>query len=148
VVPPGEVILRPGVDADTDAIARVMRAALSSFDWMPMLHTPDEDRAFIRGRVLADQAVTVAEAGNDVVGFIAVEGEWVEQLYLQPAWPRRGIGARLLSAAAAGMPAVRLHCFQANSGARRFYEGTASGPRPSATDRPMRKVFPIFGTCG
>ncbi len=119
---PGEVILRPAERCDADEIARIMRQALQSFDWMPMLHTPDEDRAFIRHRVLVDQAVTVAEAGGTVVGFIAVAGEWVEQLYLDPAWTGRGIGASLLAAATANMPAARLHCFQANAGARRFYE--------------------------
>ena len=119
---PGGVILRPGTLDDADAIARIMRAALASFDWMPMLHTPGEDRAFIRGRVLAHQAVTVAEVDGKPVGFIAVEGEWVEQLYLDPIWTGRGIGTRLLSVATADLPSVRLHCFQANVGARRFYE--------------------------
>jgi ribosomal protein S18 acetylase RimI-like enzyme len=119
---PGGVILRPGTLDDADAIARIMRAALASFDWMPMLHTPDEDRAFIRGRGLANQVVTVAEVDGKPVGFIAVEGEWVEQLYLDPAWTDRGIGTMLLSTATASLPVVRLHCFQANSGARRFYE--------------------------
>jgi GNAT superfamily N-acetyltransferase len=119
---PGEVILRPAIPADADAIAHIMRAALESFDWIPMLHTPEEDRAFIRGRVLPNQTVTVAEVDRFIVGFIAVAGEWVEQLYLDPAWTGRGIGSSLLSAATADLPAVRLHCFQANAGARRFYE--------------------------
>ncbi|WP_244648612.1 GNAT family N-acetyltransferase [Neoaquamicrobium sediminum] len=65
---------------------------------------------------------TIAEVGGRIVGFIAVEGEWIEQLYLDPAWTGRGIGSRLLALATANMPVSRLHCFQANDGARRFYE--------------------------
>ena len=57
-----------------------------------------------------------------VIALIAIAGEWVEQLYLDPQWTDRGIGSSLLLRATADMPAVRLHCFQANSGARRFYE--------------------------
>jgi GNAT superfamily N-acetyltransferase len=121
-IPPIDIILRPAIGSDAAAIAKIMRAALGSFNWMPVLHTPEEDLFFIRDIVLPRQQVTVAEAGEAIVGFIAVSGEWVEQLYLEPAWTGQGIGARLLARATAGMPAVRLHCFQANSGARRFYE--------------------------
>src|SRR5262249_39405469 len=108
--------------SDAGAIARVMRAALVSFEWMPMVHTPEEDLAFIGGTVLSRQQVTVAEAAGRVVGFIAVDDAWVEQLYLDPAWAGRGIGSRLLMKATASLPVVKLHCFQANEGARRFYE--------------------------
>ncbi|MEX4005902.1 GNAT family N-acetyltransferase [Neoaquamicrobium sediminum] len=87
-----------------------------------MLHTPDEDLAFISGRVLPNQTVTVAEAKGRIVGFIAVEGEWIEQLYLDPDWTGHSIGSRLLALATANMPVSRLHCFQANDGARRFCE--------------------------
>ncbi len=87
-----------------------------------MLHTPDEDLAFIGATVLPHQRVTVAEAGGAIVGFIATRGEWVEQLYLDPKWSGRGIGTRLLDYATESMAAVMLHCFQANLGARRFYE--------------------------
>lgn len=118
----GGVVLRPAAMSDADEIARIMRASLRSLPWMPMVHTPDEDRAFISGRVLPRQRVTVAEADGAIAGFIAVEGEWVEQLYLDPCWTGRGIGSSLLEHATAAMPAVKLHCFQANEGARRFYE--------------------------
>jgi hypothetical protein len=72
--------------------------------------------------VLPRQQVTVAEAGGNTVGFIAVSGEWVEQLYLDPTWTGQGIGSLLLMEATATLPVVKLHCFQSNAGARRFYE--------------------------
>lgn len=117
-----DVVLRPALASDADDIARVMRASLDSLPWMPLLHTPEEDRGFVRSHLLPNQRVTIAEVGGRIVGFIAVEGEWIEQLYLDPAWTGRGIGSRLLAVATADMPVSRLHCFQANDGARRFYE--------------------------
>jgi GNAT superfamily N-acetyltransferase len=119
---PAKVTLRPAIGSDAAAVAKLMRAALASFDWMPVIHTPAEDLGFIRDIVLPRQQVTVAEAGEEIVGFIAVSGDWVEQLYLDPAWTGQGIGSRLLMDATAALPVVKLHCFQANTGARRFYE--------------------------
>jgi ribosomal protein S18 acetylase RimI-like enzyme len=119
---PADIILRPATSSDAAAIAKIMRAALGSFDWMPVVHTPAEDLVFIRDIVLPQQQVTVAEAGEAIAGFIAVSGDWVEQLYLDPAWTRQGIGSRLLMQATASLRIVKLQCFQANTGARRFYE--------------------------
>lgn len=119
---PGDVVLRPAVMADADDIARIMRASLRSLPWMPMMHTPEEDRAFIGRHVLPRQQVTVAVAGEELAGFIAVDGERVEQLYLDPRRTGRGIGSSLLERATAAMPVVKLCCFQANERARRFYE--------------------------
>ena len=99
-----------------------MRAALASFDWMPVVHTPEEDFAFVSGVVLPSRQVTVATADGAIVGFVAARPEWVDQLYLDPAWTGRGIGGLLLEQATARMDETRLFCFQANTGARRFYE--------------------------
>lgn len=117
-----DIRLRVAVPADAQAIASVLRASLSSHGWMPTLHTPQEDLAFVRDVVLPHQAVTVAEAGGAVVGFIAVNGNWIDQLYLAPGWTGQGIGSRLLESATPGMGEIKLYCFQANAGARRFYE--------------------------
>lgn len=117
-----KVVLRPAMSSDAGAIAKIMRAALASFDWMRMVHTPGEDLAFVAGTVLARQRVTVAETDEAIVGFVAVSGEWVEQLYLDPGWTGRGIGSRLLTQAIASLTVVKLYCFQSNTGARRFYE--------------------------
>ncbi|TPI66486.1 GNAT family N-acetyltransferase [Mesorhizobium sp. B3-1-3] len=117
-----EITLRPAIGSDAATIARMMRASLNAFEWMPVLHTPAEDLFFIRDILLPNQQVTVAETNGRIVGFIAVSGEWVEQLYLDLIWTGQGIGSRLLAEATAGMPVIKLHCFQANTGARRFYE--------------------------
>ncbi|RNJ44248.1 GNAT family N-acetyltransferase [Mesorhizobium erdmanii] len=119
---PVGIVLRPASGSDAAAIATMMRASLNAFDWMPVLHTPKEDLFFIRDIVLPRQEVTVAEAGPVIAGFIAVNGDWVEQLYLDPAWTGQGIGSRLLTDATAALPVTKLHCFQANTGAQRFYE--------------------------
>jgi GNAT superfamily N-acetyltransferase len=117
-----EILMRPAVGSDAVAIATMMRASLDAFDWMPVLHTPEEDLFFIRDILLPSQQVTVAETNGRIVGFIAVSGEWIEQLYLDPAWTGQGVGSRLLAEATVGRRTVKLRCFQANTGARRFYE--------------------------
>jgi len=119
---PSNIALRPAVASDAAAIATMMRASLNAFDWMPVLHTPKQDLFFIRDIVLPNQQVTVAIAGEWIVGFIAVNGDWVEQLHLDPGWTGQGIGSRLLAQATAGMRSIKLYCFQSNAGARRFYE--------------------------
>jgi GNAT superfamily N-acetyltransferase len=113
------VELRRAMMSDAPAIARVLRRSLDSLGWMPKLHTAEEDFAFIQ-TVLPSRMVTVAEADGGIIGFIAVRGAWIDLLYLDPAWTGRGVGSRLLAETDA--PETKLYCFQANAGARRFYE--------------------------
>lgn len=119
---PRAVTLRPALSSDAADIARIIRAAKQSHAWLPVMHTPDEELVFVRAHLLARQKVTIASSGTTPAGFIAIEGEWVEQLYVDPLWTGAGIGSRLLARCTQGIPVVKLHCFQANDGARRFYE--------------------------
>ena len=62
-----------------------------------------------------------------VVGFIAVaqrnEGAWIEQLYVHPNHIRRDVGSTLLYLALARLKGpVHLYTFEANKGARKFFE--------------------------
>lgn len=107
--------------SDASDIAALMRASMSSHPWMPVLHSPGEDRRFIESQI-AGGRVLAAKLGASAIGFISIRDNWLNQLYVRPGMWGRGIGAVLLNTATARMPEVRLHCFQENHGARRFYE--------------------------
>ena len=53
--------LRAATPEDADAIAGVLTASFRLLNFLPMLHTAEEDRRFIANVVLRDCAVTVAE---------------------------------------------------------------------------------------
>jgi GNAT superfamily N-acetyltransferase len=73
--------------------------------------------------VLPNQQVLVAERNGRPVGFAAVEGDWLEQLYVEPEAIGTGVGRRLLEAVLADHPdGLSLHVFTRNTRARRFYE--------------------------
>ena len=94
---------------------------------LPELHTPDEDRWFIREVVLSETEVWVAECDGVVTGFTALGKrsgvEFMEHLYVAPDHQRRGIGGELMERAKERRPAgFRLWVFQGNASARDFYE--------------------------
>jgi GNAT superfamily N-acetyltransferase len=140
--------IRVAAAEDASGIARTMRAALSSFDWMPMLHTPGEDLAFIGNHVLPNEQVLVAEADGKVIGFIAVRDEWVNQLYLQPNATGQGVGQRLLDEATFGMDMAKLYCFRRTPARGGSMSGTALSPSHSAMARTTKKACRIFFTSG
>ena len=80
-----------------------------------------------RGPLLPSTETTVALIADEIVGMMALlrtqRHNWIDQLYLLPRAVGHGIGAQLLAHAKATLGApIRLYTFQANTGARRFYE--------------------------
>lgn len=93
---------------------------------MPYLHRPhsdDETRAYFR-RVVGDRAAWwVAQIGDEIVGYMLIDGADLNHLYVRPGWQRRGIGLSLLTKAKALSPRrLELWTFQRNTSARAFYE--------------------------
>jgi GNAT superfamily N-acetyltransferase len=117
-------LLRPGRTDDADVLADIhTRSRAAAMPWLPVLHEESETRAWMRDVVLADQEVLVAERDGRPVGFAAVEGEWLEQLYVAPEAIGTGVGRRLLDAVKARCPGgLSLYVFARNARARRFYE--------------------------
>jgi ribosomal protein S18 acetylase RimI-like enzyme len=58
-----------------------------------------------------------------LAGFIALKDRHIDQLYVDPGHQRRGIGSQLLEQAIRSVPGpITLDVFEANLGARAFYE--------------------------
>jgi GNAT superfamily N-acetyltransferase len=114
--------LRVAGAADGPEVARVFGAAWARMDFVPKLHTPEEDRAFFT-KQLEQATGFVAERAGAIVGFAIHDAQRLRHLYVHPSWQRGGLGAALLSAVKAALPAgFDLWTFVPNAGARRFYE--------------------------
>ncbi len=119
-----DLALRSACTDDAPAVADVFLAARAdAMPYLPRLHTDAETRVWIRDVVLTGQEVVVAELGDRVVGFAAVDADMLAHLYVHPDCQRRGIGDALLARVKKLRPdGFRLWVFQRNRGARRFYE--------------------------
>jgi len=114
--------LRVAGVADGPEVARVFGAAWARMDFVPKLHTPDEDRTFFT-RQLEQAKGLVAELDGTIVAFAIHDARRLRHLYVHPGWQGRGIGAALLSAVKAALPVgFDLWTFEPNTGACRFYE--------------------------
>lgn len=125
------VLLRPARVEDAPRVAEIFLASRRAHvAFAPLVHSEAEVRRWIAGRVALGGGITVAERAGRLLGYVetGVEADaaWIEQLYLDPSETGHGLGTRLLNAALAQLAAsglaVRLYTFQANAGARRFYE--------------------------
>jgi GNAT superfamily N-acetyltransferase len=114
--------LRRGEPEDAAPIARIMRSTYDLMEYIPRLHTHEEDLAYIGG-LFADREVWVAEDDVGVVGFAILSADELTQMHVVPDEQNAGIGSALLARAKERRPAgFSLWTFQKNVGARRFYE--------------------------
>ena len=87
-------------------------------------HTAEEDRAYFRDVVLVRHDVWVVELDGRVAGFLAIAGDFIDQLYVDPDHQRKGLGRTLIAHARRLSPSgLRLSTFQINHAGRAFYEG-------------------------
>ncbi len=96
------------------------RAAMPTIAWP---RSEAEIRWYIGERLLPTGGVVVAETAGEIVGYMATEPGWIEQLYLKQTVWRQGIGSALMARAKSENPGgLRLYCFQVNARGRAFYE--------------------------
>jgi len=108
---------------EADRAAAVLRASFDqALPTLAGLHTPDEDRWFVRERLFRDCQIWGYFGDQELVGIIAFREDWVDQLYILPAWQDRGIGSALLQVAQDRFDRLSLWTFQRNKKALGFYE--------------------------
>lgn len=82
-----------------------------------------EDRQFFFDHILMKDDVWVVEIDRRPVAFMAMENDFIDQLYIHPDYQRRGIGKTLLDFARQRSPEhIWLYTLQVNVNARAFYE--------------------------
>jgi GNAT superfamily N-acetyltransferase len=117
-----EYEIRRGTAADALETAAVFSASLKSMSFFPKLHTDAEDKTFI-ARLILKEETWLATKDDRIVGFACLEGNRLAHLYIDPTHHDLGAGTALLSYVKTRRPdGFDLWCFQANTGARRFYE--------------------------
>jgi GNAT superfamily N-acetyltransferase len=114
--------LRRARREDVPRLARMLRASYDRMTYIPTLHTPEEDAAYV-GELLARNEAWVAEEDGRAVGFAVLADDALLQIHVEAGRQNRGIGSALFRHATERRPrGFTMWTFQRNEGARRFYE--------------------------
>jgi GNAT superfamily N-acetyltransferase len=122
-----KIILRRAIAADAPLIAQTFIAARRAMAYLPALHSDEETRDYI-AHVVAAEEVWIAQTKQDrVPAFAAIRDEpqkiVLDHLYVAPEAQNANLGSALLAHVKTQRPqGFSLWCFEANHGARRFYE--------------------------
>lgn len=104
-----------------DLLLRSRQASIPAIP--PPVHSAADVRAWFAEVVVPTKEVWLVEEADIPVGLLVLDGDWIDQLYVEPDHAGRGFGSRLLVLAKEVRPAgLDLWTFQSNHGARRFYE--------------------------
>jgi GNAT superfamily N-acetyltransferase len=115
--------IRLAESGEAAAVADLLLRSRRAAQGIPAsVHSDEEVRAWVRELLMPQCDVWVATEEEQLAGMMAVQGEWIEQLYVSPTHQRRGHGTRLLQRVKATGDSLALWTFEANLVARQFYE--------------------------
>ncbi len=119
-----QVCISSAVAADAREISALYLVARDdALSFLRRVHSDEQVRAWISDVLLTQCRVWVARRDQRIVGFLALNQDELEQLYVLPGHYRTGVGSTLLEIAKAESPGrLRLFTFQKNERARAFYE--------------------------
>jgi GNAT superfamily N-acetyltransferase len=110
-------MIRRATADDVEAIVAIFEPSFATLDFLPRLHTHEENLAFFRRCVSEGEAYVLGD------GFAILAGATLTHLYVHPDAIGTGIGHALFEHATRVRPTgFDLWVFQQNARARRFYE--------------------------
>jgi putative acetyltransferase len=109
-----EAITRLWFDAQTAAMPKLMARMVYKFE---------DACEFFQRVVVTENQIWVYEQDGVPLGFFAIQGEFIDRFYVDPAHHRQGIGQAMLMKARQLLPKhMWLYTHVANKMARAFYE--------------------------
>jgi putative acetyltransferase len=116
------VTIRPYTDGDLEELLGVWyRASLVAHQFLSEAFLTTERRE-ISERWLPMAETTVYDVDGHVVGFIALIGNEVGAIFVDPDHQSMGVGRALMNHARESRPFLELNVFEANAVGRRFYD--------------------------
>lgn len=92
-------------------------------DTVPPIHEVGGIEWYIANRLIPRGSSYVLIQDDEIVGWLDVHEDWVDQLYCKRGHTGKGIGKQLLDFAKTQSPTgLQLWTFQVNQGARKFYQ--------------------------
>ena len=116
-----KVQLLKGVASDVAEINQTLEDWADATSWLPTVHSAIE-RADYGRWLLEHTQVTILRYNSEFVGFLALEGNIVQSLYIKAAFQRLGFGQAAINYAQEQCNELRLWVFQANTNAQKFYQ--------------------------
>ena len=121
-----EVRIRRASLADAPRVTQTFRESRAGSRGLipPSRHTIDEDEWFVTEVLIRKRETWIAVFPNgDVGAMMTLDGEWLDQLYVNPTVTRSGLGTALLEIAKRERPGgLQLWSFRTNTRAQQFYE--------------------------
>ena len=119
-------MIRPFRADDEPAVVGVWhRSGQAAYTFLPtwQAFTLEHAGTVFRDVIRARCAIWVGTLDAQIVAYLAMNGSYVDRMYVDPSQWRRGWGTRLIACAKSLSPAgLELHTHQENQTARRLYE--------------------------
>jgi ribosomal protein S18 acetylase RimI-like enzyme len=118
--------IRPYTESDlTDAAGVWYRSGRQEYTYLPDFQALDAEKAreIFAEVIVSPNALWVGTCADEIVAFLAMNGSFIDRLYVDPAEQQKGWGTRFISLAKERSPAgLELFTHQQNHGARALYE--------------------------
>lgn len=118
--------IREFQDSDEAEVVGVWhRAGKAAYPFLPMWQwlTIEQAGKIFRDLIVPRCRIWVGTFDDTVVAYLAMNGSYIDRMYVDPRYWRKGWGSRFIAFAKEQFPeGLDLHTHQENHAARRFYE--------------------------